>query len=75
MRAAAVFLLVAVWDALWAAYIVKTTERKASAAANYSAALYLLSAFNVLAISRDPWLAIPGVLGAWVGTWFAVRRS
>lgn len=75
IRAVAVFALVAIWDAAWTIYIVRTQERRAASAAHYSAALYLLSAFNVVAIASDPWLAVPGVLGAWVGTYIAVRRS
>lgn len=73
MKALGVFVGVALWDAAWAYYILATKDRRAAVAASCSAGLYLMSAFNIVLIGKEPWLAIPGALGAWFGTWLAVR--
>lgn len=74
MKAVLIFCGVALWDFAWAKYIMATTDRRAVASASCSAGLYLCSAVNVLAITHDRRLIVPGVLGAFVGTWLAVRR-
>ncbi len=69
----AVFLAVAIGDALWGRYIRSTAEGRAEVAANYASAIICMTAVTTLAVVDSPWNVIPAACGAWLGTWWSVR--
>jgi hypothetical protein len=72
IRAIAVFLAVAVSDAMWTHYIIHASTGQSFAAASYAAGIVIASAFVTLAFVRDRIYIIPAVLGAFVGTFLSV---
>jgi hypothetical protein len=72
IRALAVFLAVAVADGLWTRWAVAAGSGEALAAALYSSAIVVVSAFVTLAFVRDRLFILPAVLGAFIGTYFSV---
>lgn len=60
-------------DVLWALYIRRTAEGRAGEAALVASVLYALGAYNTLAIVANPWMLLPVVLGAGLGTFAIVR--
>lgn len=74
MKAIAVFLATAAVDALWSRYIWHTAQHRAWPAACYSAGIVLSGAVTTVAIVADNWMVIPAALGAFAGTFLAVRR-
>jgi hypothetical protein len=74
MTALGIFLIVMGVDYAWARYSVAAAHGQAHRAAAWSIATYLLSAVNVLAYTHNHWLLIPAVIGAYAGTFIAVRR-
>ena len=75
MKAALVFLAVALADVLWTRYILCASERRAVAAAVYSAGIVLVGGMTTLAYVDDPRYLVPAALGAIVGTWVTVRHG
>lgn len=72
-KAAGVFLVMAVADYLWAAYSWAISRRRAHLAARYAVALVLASGLTTLAIIESPLFLVPASLGAYVGTYVAVK--
>jgi hypothetical protein len=63
------FLLDVIWVFYTKAVVAKAPER----AAIWCAALTMANALSAVLYVRNPWLIIPAVLGAAVGTWVAMR--
>jgi hypothetical protein len=72
-RALLIFVLTTLADILWAIYIRRVGEGKAMQSATTSALLWLLAAFVIINYVENKWLIAPGVLGAFVGTYFTVK--
>lgn len=70
-----VFVAMVAADACWAKYMRYVAEGHATKAATWSAAIILVGAVAVVSYVNDHRLLIAAVLGAWVGTYLAVRRS
>jgi hypothetical protein len=75
MKWLAVFLAVALADALWSRYILAASTRQAGIASLYSAGIVLVGGFTTLAYVDDPRYLLPAALGAVAGTYWAVRRG
>jgi hypothetical protein len=61
-------------DILYANYTLMVVERRAKAAASVSAVMYFLLALGVLTYISNALYLIPLFLGAWLGTYVAVRH-
>lgn len=72
-RALAVFLAVAMTDALWTHYIQAASDGHRFPAAAYSALIVLVGAFVTMQYVRDRIYIVPAVLGAFVGTYLSVH--
>lgn len=68
-----VFICVTATDACWAIYIIKIAEKKALAASVWGSIISLLAAFTVVSYTQDHRFIVAMVLGAFVGTWVAVK--
>jgi hypothetical protein len=69
-----VFICVTATDACWAVYIVRIAEKKAIQAGLWGSLISLLAAFTVVSYTEDHRLIIAIVIGAFAGTWIAVKR-
>lgn len=73
LKCAAVFVLVAFTDFLWAQYIKHTATSAAFKSAVYAAAIYLLGAGVAISYINDHRMIAPAVLGAFVGTYLSAK--
>ena len=69
-----VFVAVFALDLVWAKYTLAVGANSAWQAGFYSMAIYVLGGSVVLGYTTNPVLLIPGVAGAFAGTFYAVRR-
>jgi len=72
MRWCAVFLAVALADALWSLYMLAVAAREPVVAGCYSAGIVLAGAFVTVQYVKDRRYLLPAVLGAFVGTYLSV---
>lgn len=70
-----VFLATAIADVFWTRYMRTVTAKKALAAALWSAGIIGLSAFTVVSYTSNHWLLVPAMAGAFVGTFFTVKKA
>jgi predicted small integral membrane protein len=68
-----VFCSTFIADIVWARYIVAATERHTLRAAFWSAAIIALGGFNVTQYALNWHTVFPAIVGAFAGTWFALR--
>lgn len=73
ITALGVFLAVLVADWLWARYTIAAAARLQVPAAGFSALIVLAGGVTTVALTHSAWYLIPAALGAFVGTWLAVR--
>lgn len=69
-----VFVATALIDVLWTRCVAATAERRAIPAASWGTALYVASSLVTLSVVAEPLMIVPGALGAFAGTYGAVRR-
>jgi uncharacterized membrane protein YfcA len=69
------FMLMAVLDMVWAYYIMNTSKANAISASAYAAALFGLSGIVTIQIVDNPSLLPAAMLGAFVGTYIAIKRG
>lgn len=62
-------------DSLWTLYVRCIAEKRALPAATVSAAIAGLGLVAVLIIVWNPWTIVADVVGGFLGTYVAVRRS
>lgn len=62
-------------DAMWAAYIMAASDRRAGSAALYSGGIVLCSAVVTLLYVESPWNILPAAVGAVAGTYWTVRKG
>jgi uncharacterized membrane protein YfcA len=60
---------------LYAQWTIYISKKKSVLAANTSVGIYLIGAYGTITFVANPWLLIPIILGAWLGTYVAVKRS
>jgi len=70
-----VFGVLFVLDFVWARYTIAMTDRSATKAAGYAGIIIVLSGAAQIGYTADPWLLIPAFLGAFAGTYVAVRTG
>lgn len=68
-----VFFLVAAIDLVWVKYIQACAERKTLWAASLSTVVWGAGALVVLGYTQDHTLLLPGLLGAFVGTFLGIK--
>ncbi len=61
-----VFFVYGIYDLLLTVYTIKSNQFKKLSAAIAGSLPWGLTALNILAINRDPYLVLPGMLGAFV---------
>ena len=73
LTAATVFVVYVFFDILYALYVICVGRRQAVAASLISAVLYSLGAYGVMNYLHNILYLIPLALGAFIGTYVAVR--
>lgn len=68
-----VFVVYVVFDILYALYVLCVSRKQAVAASAISSALYSLGAYGVMNYLHNMWYLVPLALGAFIGTYIAVR--
>lgn len=68
-----VFVALILVDICWTFYIAKVAERKAFSSAMWSAWILVCGAFATISYLHDVRLLVAAVLGAFVGTFIAVK--
>lgn len=69
-----VFVVMAVLDFIWARYTNAVGEKAAHRAARLATYLVVCNGIVTIEWVTDHWLLIPTALGAYVGTFAAVKR-
>ena len=75
LLALGVFLATVAVDFAWARYTVYVAEKRVHPAAFWSAIIILASALSVLAYTENRWMVLPAAVGAYVGTFIALKRG
>jgi hypothetical protein len=70
-----VFVATFLADLCWTKYAIAANERKALAAAWWSVAIIALGAFTLIVYVHNNWLLVPELIGAFCGTYWAVKTS
>jgi hypothetical protein len=73
-QAIATFVAMAALDYVWAYYQRAVTQKAPVRAAQLSAMLIVLNAGVVLSYADDHWMILPAAAGAFIGTYYSVRR-
>lgn len=71
-QALAVFVAMFALDVVFALYVVKTAERAIIEASAWAALVQVCNVFVVTSFVKDRRMALPCVVGAFAGTWFAL---
>jgi hypothetical protein len=71
--AATVFVVYVFFDILYALYVICVSRRQAVAASVISSVLYSLGAYGVMNYLHNALYLIPLAIGAFLGTYIAVR--
>lgn len=71
--AASVFAALFALDFFWAKYTTAITAKRAHLASAYATVLILLSGIAAIVYTAEPVMLIPAMLGAFAGTFVAVR--
>lgn len=75
LTALLVFASVTAGDWVWARYAIAVQGRHALKASAMAVGIILVGAVSTVAYVEDHRMVVPAVLGAFVGTYFTVRRS
>ena len=70
-----IFFLDAFIDWVWAKYNIACADRKPVRAGVFAVCIICMSSFSLLLFVHDQWLIVPGVMGTFVGTYFAVKTQ
>lgn len=62
-------------DFSYARYTITSSGRRPIAAGLWAVSILAFSGYATIAYTRDPWLLIPCGIGAFTGTFFAVREE
>ena len=71
----AVFLAMMITDIMWAKYTLAVAFLKPVLSGIYSAVIILMGAVTVVAYVEDRSMLIPAMLGAFVGTYYTIKRA
>lgn len=72
-HAVGVFSALAALDFVWAKYTYAMTARHPTLAGVYASVIILFSGYAAIGYTQNPWMLLPAMAGAFVGTWLAVR--
>lgn len=75
MRYLLVFLATTFVDVAWTKYTLAVAAKHAVRASLWSTIIVAVGAFSVLSYTQDNLALIPAAAGAFVGTFWAVRRE
>jgi len=71
-----IFLLSFIVEIFYTFWIMRTSDRMAKEAANWSTLLYVFSMVSFTGVlSVDNFLLIPGALGVWFGSYFTIEHD
>lgn len=70
-----VFTVTVIADYVWARWAEAIAGKRAVEAGFWGAGTIVTSGAMAISVTEDPWLIIPGAVGAFVGTWFSVSRG
>ena len=70
----ATFASMAALDWVFAYYTKNVIKKNAALAGLYASAIVVTNAIVTISYVTDHWMVVPAVLGAFAGTWVAVRR-
>ena len=70
-----VFLAMMITDIMWAKYTLAVAFLNPFLAGIYSAVIILMGAVTVVAYVEDRYMLIPAMLGAFVGTYYTIKRA
>jgi hypothetical protein len=73
MKFIEVFFVMLLLDYCWAVYNISSAEKRDFKAAFFSGLIVVFGAFLTLALVDNYWVIIPEILGAYAGTFIAVR--
>lgn len=73
VTALTVFAVYVFFDILYALYVICVSRRQAIAASGISSVMYSLGAFGVMNYTHNVWYLLPLSIGAFIGTYIAVR--
>lgn len=68
-----VFLALFALDFVWAKYTHALAAHQAIPASAYASGIILLNGVAVIGYTSDPWLLLPAILGAFAGTYAAIK--
>ena len=68
-----VFAAVFTLDLVWAVYTLAIADRDAILASSYAGLVIVLSGIAQIGYTKNKWLLIPACIGAFAGTYIAVR--
>lgn len=66
------FMSLFITDVAWAIYIQKVKEGSAWKAAGYATFMFGVMAVGTISYVKNPWLLIPAMVGAFLGTYVGV---
>ncbi len=75
MSYVAVFVITLLVDIAWTKYLLRAAEKRAHPASMWSAVIVGLGGLNVLVYTQNPWALIPAAAGAYIGTWWTIKRE
>jgi len=75
MKWALAFFLMVCVDFVWAKYTDHITQKDALRASFYATMIVIFNGLVTIGYTDDHWLLVPTVLGAFVGTYFAVNHT
>lgn len=75
VQAVAVFCSAFVMDWVWIGYMHYAAKKDAELAATYSMVLILLAGFNVISYTSHYWLVGVAMIGAYLGTYSAIKKG
>lgn len=70
-----VFFALFAMDWVWAKYMLAVNDRRAFVGGYYAALIIALTILSTSEWIKDPWLAIPAMLGAFAGTYISTSRA
>ena len=60
-------------DVFYTYYLGAIQEKRAIASANWAAIVYVIASMLIIGYTDNPWLLIPAILGAWLGTYIGIK--
>lgn len=75
LQSVVVFVSMAAGDFAWTKYMLHAAAKNPHRAALWNAVIIAFGAISVVSYTSNHWLLIPAMLGAYVGTFVAVRRG